>query len=39
MKTLDRPNEAGNWHYYVQVYFTSNMSTQTVTARYGKVTR
>ncbi|WP_428061869.1 phage tail fiber protein [Brevundimonas sp.] len=38
MKTLDRPNEAGNWHYYVQVYFTSNMSTQTVTARYGKVT-
>lgn len=38
MKTLDRPNEGGNWHYYVQVYFSSNMSTQTVTARYGKVT-
>lgn len=38
MKFLDRPNEAGNWHYYVQVYFSSNMSTQTVTARYGKVT-
>ena len=38
MKTLDRPNEAGNWHYYVQIYFTSGMSTQVVTARYGKVT-
>jgi hypothetical protein len=38
MKYLDRPGEGGNWHYYVQVYFTSNMSTQTVTARYGKVT-
>lgn len=38
MKTLDRPNEAGNWHYYVQIYFTSGMSTQTVTARYGKLT-
>lgn len=38
MKFLDRPGEGGNWHYYVQVYFTSNMSTQTVTARYGKVT-
>ena len=38
MKYLDRPNEAGSWHYYVQIYFTSNMSTQTVTARYGKVT-
>ncbi|WP_303718573.1 phage tail fiber protein [Brevundimonas naejangsanensis] len=38
MKFLDRPNEAGNWHYYVQIYFSSNMSTQTVTARYGKVT-
>lgn len=38
MKYLDRPGEGGNWHYYVQIYFTSNMSTQTVTARYGKVT-
>lgn len=38
MKTLDRPGEGGNWHYYVQVYFTSGMSTQTVTARYGKLT-
>jgi len=38
MKTLDRPGEAGNWHYYVQIYFTSGMSTQTVTARYGKLT-
>jgi len=38
MKYLDRPGEGGNWHYYVQVYFTSNMSTQVVTARYGKVT-
>lgn len=35
---LDRPNEAGNWHYYVQIYFNvGNMSTQTVTARYGKL--
>ena len=38
MKFLDRPGEAGNWHYYVQIYFSSNMSTQTVTSRYGKVT-
>nr|WP_315025135.1 phage tail fiber protein [Brevundimonas diminuta] len=38
VKFLDRPNEAGNWHYYVQIYFSSNMSTQTVTARYGKLT-
>lgn len=38
MKFLDRPNEAGNWHYYVQIYFSSAMSIQTVTARYGKVT-
>gem|GEM_PF-5267534 len=37
-KFLDRPGEAGNWHYYVQIYFSSGMSTQTVTARYGKVT-
>lgn len=35
---LDRPNETGNWHYYVQIYFNvGNMSTQSVTARYGKV--
>ena len=35
---LDRPNEAGNWHYYVQIYFNvGNMSTQQVTARYGKL--
>jgi hypothetical protein len=38
MKFLDRPGEAGNWHYYVQIYFSSGMSTQIVTARYGKVT-
>ena len=38
MKYLDRPGEGGNWHYYVQIYFTSGMSTQVVTARYGKVT-
>ena len=36
---LDRPNEAGTWHYYVQIFFNvGNMSTQQVTARYGKVT-
>lgn len=35
---LDRPNEVGNWHYYVQIYFNvGNMSTQQVTARYGKL--
>ncbi|WP_242076581.1 phage tail fiber protein [Brevundimonas diminuta] len=35
---LDRPNETGNWHYYVQIFFNvGNMSTQSVTARYGKV--
>ncbi len=35
---LDRPNEAGNWHYYVQIFFNvSNMTTQSVTARYAKL--
>lgn len=35
---LDRPGETGNWHYYVQIFFNvGNMSTQSVTARYGKV--
>ncbi len=39
VKFLDRPGEAGNWHYYVQIFFNvGNMSTQSVTARYGKLT-
>ena len=38
VKYLDRPGESGNWHYYVQIYFSSGMSTQSVTARYGKLT-
>lgn len=36
---IDNPGETGNWHYYVQVYFTvGNMSTQSVTSRYIKIT-
>nr|WP_295237607.1 hypothetical protein [uncultured Brevundimonas sp.] len=36
---IDNPGATGNWHYYVQIYFTvSNMSTQSVTARYCKLT-
>lgn len=39
MKYLDKPGETGLWHYYVQVYFNvSNMTTQSITARYGKLT-
>lgn len=39
IKYLDQPNEAGSWHYYVQMFFNvGNMSVQSVTARYGKVT-
>lgn len=39
VKFLDRPNESGNWHYYVQMFFNvGNMSAQSVTARYGKLT-
>lgn len=36
---LDTPGEAGNWHYYVQVYFNvNNMTVQSITSRYAKVT-
>lgn len=36
---IDNPGATGNWHYYVQIYFTvGNMSTQSVTARYCKLT-
>lgn len=36
---VDRPNETGNWHYYVQIFTNvSNMSTQSVVARYCKLT-
>lgn len=39
IKYLDRPNETGNWHYYVQMFTNvNNMTTQSVTARYGKAT-
>ncbi|MEG2312595.1 phage tail fiber protein [Brevundimonas sp.] len=39
VRFLDKPNGSGNWHYYVQIYFNvSNMTTQSVTARYGKLT-
>lgn len=39
IKFLDKPGEAGNWHYYVQIYTsTSNMTIQSVVARYGKLT-
>ena len=36
---LDAPGEAGNWHYYIQVYFNvNNMTVQSITSRYAKVT-
>ncbi|WP_406853354.1 phage tail fiber protein [Brevundimonas sp. BH3] len=38
VRYLDKPNEAGSWHYYVQIFFSSGMTTQSVTARYGKLT-
>jgi phage-related tail fiber protein len=39
IKYLDRPNATGNWHYYVQIFTsTSNMTIQSVTSRYGKLT-
>lgn len=39
IKYLDRPGETGNWHYYIQIFTNvSNMSKQSVTARYGELT-
>lgn len=39
VRFFDTPGATGLWHYYVQIYFNvSNMSTQSVTARYGKLT-
>lgn len=38
LKYLDQPGATGNHHYYAQVYFNaSNMSTQQVLARFGKL--
>lgn len=36
---VDVPGETGEWHYYVQIYFNvSNMTVQSVTSRYAKLT-
>lgn len=36
---VDIPGETGEWHYYVQIYFNvSNMTVQSVTSRYAKLT-
>lgn len=39
VRFLDTPGATGLWHYYVQIYMNvSNMTVQSVTARYGKLT-